>query len=103
MGTTSGPAIRCTVENAGKLPADLGGSAGVCAAIERALAPKVAEAGVDASSVTIALAVKSPHQMSAVATVDGRALPQQNVGTTDRPLTAGAIKMLAAALADQIK
>lgn len=99
MGTTSGPAIRCTVEGAEKLPRELGGSDGVCATITRALAAK----GIDAESASVTVEVKSDSIMSATATIAGRAFPAQTVGVSDRSLNPRAVEMLAAAVAGQVE
>lgn len=103
MGTMADPALRCTVAGAEALPGEIGGSEAVCAAIERAAAPAIKRAGISASSVAVAVAVKSPSRLSAIASVGERSLPEQHVGISDRPINARAIDMLARAVAAQIE
>ena len=103
MGTTANPDIRCTVVGGEVLPSELGGSDAVCATIERAAAPAMQRAGLPASSLSVAIAVKSPSRISAAVSVADRVLPEQHVGIADRPLNARAIEMLANAVAAQIE
>ncbi|MGN6154999.1 MAG: hypothetical protein ACTHN4_04610 [Sphingomicrobium sp.] len=94
--------LHCAVHGAEQLPPELGGEAGVCAAIGEALAPALSRAGIAASAVAVAIEVKSKSRISAVTSVDGKPLPEQNVAISDRSLNAGAVRMLANGLAAQI-
>lgn len=99
MNSVSAKAVRCAVEGEQKLPPEIGGKAAVCAAIAGAAMPELERAGISPQSVAVTVTVRSPHFISAVASVDGRALPEQKVGTSDRPLNALAVRMLADAVA----
>ena len=87
----------CHVSGADKLPAGLN-SASWCEAIGEALArlsphPKVVE-----------VEVQSPHlALATVILADGRRLAPVRVGRSDRPLGVRSVKMLAEAVAAQVK
>ena len=102
MAGTSAQSIHCTVAGADKLPADIGGEKGVCSAIAAATASVLGQSGISPGTVTVAVAVKSESRISAVASVGGKALAEQNVATSDRALNANAIRMLANAVANSI-
>lgn len=102
MNSTSETRLACSVAGASELPAQIGGADGVCAAIERAVVPALRDSGIASSAVAIAVQVKSASRVSAVATLNGSALPEQNVASSDRTLNAGSIDMLARGLAAQL-
>lgn len=95
-GPVSGAASRCQVCDAGKLP---GGSspAAICAEIERAVA-----AASPHADYSVLVTVVSPSRLSAVATVNGRALPQQNFAVMDQNLNPGSVRRFAKSLAAEI-
>ena len=102
MAQTSAQAVNCTVQNAEKLPPALGGEAAVCSIIDRLVLPSVRSAGLSPSSVSVSVNVKSQSLVSAVAVVNGSAMAEQNVASSDRALGASAIEMLGKAIATQI-
>lgn len=102
MAETSDQGIDCTVQNAEQLPADLGGRTGVCSIIEKTLLPSIQSAGISPSAITVTVNVKSDSRASAVAVVNGAATAEQNVASSDRALSAGAIQMLANGIAAEI-
>ena len=99
MTATSGPSIHCSVAGAEKLPANLGGESAVCSAIVAAAANVIAAAKIPPADVSVEVTVKSESRMSAVPTVRGKALPEQNVASSDQALNAGAVQILANAVA----
>ena len=103
MTSTSPQAISCSVEGKDKLPPEIGGEEGICTAIGSAALPALQSAGIAPASFAVAVSVTSEHGMSATASVNGRALPEQKVGISDRPLNARAVQMLAAAVAGELE
>ena len=99
MSSTSTEQLRCVVQGVEKLPPELGGEAAVCSAIERAAAPELLRAGIAPAAVSVSVQVLSQHRISAIATVDGRSLPEQHVARSDRPLNTRTIDMLAEGVA----
>jgi len=94
-GSAHGP--RCQVVGANILPPDAGGADAICAAIEQAL--QAASFKPAAVEVTVA----SPYLISAtVLLADRRRLPVIKVGSSDRPLGRGSIKLLADSIAAQV-
>jgi hypothetical protein len=89
--------LRCQVVGANILPSDIGGADAICAAIEQALqaaSPKPA---------AVEVAVASPYLISAtVLLADGRRLPVIKVGSSDRALGQGSIKLLVDSIAAQV-
>src|SRR6476620_21510 len=81
------PARQCRVLAQEKLGAGSGGAATICAEIERALG-----AAVPGALYRIDVRVISPARLSATGTVNGRNLPEQNLASSDRDLTPGAIR-----------
>jgi len=71
----------CTVVDAAKLPPEAGGPAGLCAAIERAVAAQSSGA-----RFTAEVKVISNSRMAAVLVVNGKALPELNFAIMDRRL-----------------
>ena len=102
MTGTSGPSIHCTVAGAEKLPAGVGGEDAVCSAIASAAAGALQGAKIAPATVSVAVTLKSDSRISAVPSVGGKALAEQNVATSDRALNANAITMLANAVAAAI-
>jgi hypothetical protein len=102
MTTSSSERLNCTVEGTSNLPNSLGGQPGICAIIENAVSSAIARGGIPLSAISVAVEVKSQSRMSAVVTFNGKALPEQDVASSDRALNAVAVKMLANALAAEI-
>ena len=102
MTTHSPSQIRCTVEGEAKLPPEIGGGDAVCGAIVRAALPVIERAGIAPESVGVSVQVKSDSRISAVPSIGGKALPEQNVAISDRPLNQRSITMLAEAVAAQL-
>jgi len=94
MSVGSDPINRCQIMGGDKLPAVSGGSATVCAEIERAI-------GASAPNVQYSIEVKvlSATRLAASLMVDGHALPEQHFAIMDSELDAGAIQRFAASLA----
>ena len=87
----------CRVIGGEKLPASVGGTAGICTAVEKAVqsrAPKVRY------SAEIQVLTKSALAADIVAA--GRKLPKQNFAVMDRNLTASSIERFADAVAREI-
>lgn len=95
--TGSVPKNSCRVIGAEKLPPDMGGTAGICTAIEqaaRARAPNVAySADVN---------VVSASRLTASLIVNGKSLPEQRFAVMDHRLNASAIQHFAEGLATEI-
>jgi hypothetical protein len=102
MNSATGSRISCTVEGAEKLPSEIGGEEAVCAALERAAAATLRQAGVAPSALSVSVNVRSAYRISAVASLDGKTIPEQQVGISDRELNARAIDMLAQAVAAEL-
>lgn len=102
MTATSGPSIHCTVAGAEKLPASLGGESAICSAIAAAAASVLEAARIAPAAVSVEVTVKSESRMSAIATVRGKPLAEQNVASSDQALNSGAVQMLANAVANAI-
>jgi hypothetical protein len=94
MSVGSDPISRCQVVGGDKLLASSGGSATVCAEIERAIAASAPNA-----QYSIEVKVLSTSRLAASVMVDGHALPEQNFAIMDSDLNAGAIQRFAASLA----
>jgi hypothetical protein len=94
MNMGSRPISRCRMVDGEKLPASSGGSATVCAEIERAIAATAPNA-----QYRVEVKVLSKSRLSASLIVDGHALPEQNFAIMDSELDAGAIQRFAASLA----
>jgi len=93
------PASRahCTVVDASKLPADSGGAAALCAAVERAVSARAPGVAYSAE-----IRVLSASRLVASLTRDGHKLPEHNFASVDRALNAGSFERFAKALADQV-
>ena len=99
MTTDSQSQIRCTVEGEAKLPPEIGGADAVCGAIVRAALPVIQRAGIAPETIGVSVRVKSDSRISAVPSIGGKALPEQNVAISDRTLNQRSIAMLADAVA----
>ncbi len=88
---------RCNVVNGDKLPAESGGAAALCSAIESAAAKRAPGVGY-----SVEVKVQSSSRLAADLVREGHALPQQNYATMDRALTRQSFERFAAALADRI-
>ena len=98
MAQPSKPARECRVENANKLPSDIGGERGICAAIEHAVVAEVA--GADYS---VDVRILSPNVIAATVTLaDGRILPEQKMAISDSQMRKSAIDRFAKSLAVKI-
>ena len=84
----------CYIAGGEKLPTSSGGSAAVCAEIERAVA-----AAAGTAHFRIDVKVLSKSRLAAGLVVNGRTLPEQNFAIMDSDLNAGAIQRFAASLA----
>ena len=102
MTGNSGPLIHCTVEGAEKLPSEVGGEGAVCSAIAAAAAGTLKQAKLSPADLSVAVTVKSDSLISAVPSVRGKPLAEQNVATSDRALNANALNMLGNAVANAI-
>ena len=101
MNSTSTEQLRCVVQGEEQLPAELDVET-ICSAIRSASAPALASAAIPASAVSVLVEVRSGHGLSATATVSGTALRERHVATSNRPLNARAVKMLADAVAAEL-
>ena len=88
---------RCSVVNGDKLPAESGGAAALCSAIESDAAKRAPGVGY-----SVEVKVQSSSRLAADLVREGHALPQQNYATMDRALTRQSFERFAAALADRI-
>jgi hypothetical protein len=87
----------CRVVGGEKLPAESGGPAAICSAIEQAVAARAPKARYSAE-----VRVLSKSGLAANVEVGGRKLPEQHFAVMDRNLNPGSIKRFAEAVADQI-
>jgi hypothetical protein len=88
---------QCRVIGGEKLPSGTGGAAGVCAAIEKAVATHAPNVRYSAE-----VRVLSKSALAAKLVADGRDLPEQNFAVSDRDLGAGSIERFARALAEVV-
>lgn len=95
-------AWNCSVEKAEKLSPEIGGADAVCSTIKNAAMARIEPSRLNSAAVTIRVRVESEHKISAVATIDGKALAKQNVAISDRVLAPSSIQMLADAVAAEI-
>ena len=102
MTATAERGINCTVEGAAKLPSELGGEAAICSTMAKIVLPSLQRTGIASSALAVVVKVKSDSRISAVASVNGKTLPEQNVASSDRPLGATAIEMLANGVAAEL-
>jgi len=84
----------CTITGEQYLPAAVGGSVGLCAILEKAIAARAPSA-----RYTAQLKVLPRSRLSAVLVVNGRTLPEQNFAVMDRELSETTIQRFADTLA----
>jgi hypothetical protein len=89
---------QCRVVAAAKLPAQAGGAASICSEIEQAMGAAVPNARYE-----VEVRVVTPARLSARMIVEGRQLPELNLASSDRELTAGAIRRFARSLGEAAK
>ena len=92
------PARHCRVLAGEKLGAASGGAAAICSEVERAL-----NAAVPGARYQVDVRVVSPARLSATGTINGRSLPEQNLASSDRDLTPGAIRRFARTVGEAAK
>jgi len=97
MSVSSGHDGRCQIVGGEKLPPDVGGSAALCAEIERAIAELAPRAHYSTE-----VKVHSKSRLSATLVVNGRTLPEQKFAIMDSDLNAGAIQRFARSLAAEV-
>ena len=98
MSQSTDRAPACRVVGGEKLPAELGGAAGLCAAVEKAIREKAPEA-----RYFVELRVVSNHTLAAsIKLGDGRALPERKMSISDRQFNRGAIDRFADSIASEI-
>lgn len=93
--------IRCTVIGAEKLPAEVGGSEGVCRSMLEAVSAVSGKAAASELSITVQI-INAYTAAATVTMADGRKLAEQRVGISDRELNQRALAMLAQAVASQL-
>ena len=99
MRPASHQAVNCTVENADKLPDALRGSDAVCGPIVRAVK---SQADLSGKAVAVRVVVNSAYKATVTATVNGTALPEQKLASSDRAITDAALERLGNAVAAQV-
>ena len=87
----------CRVLNGEKLPPESGGAAGLCSAIERAMAARAPKI-----RYTAEVRVLSKSALAALVVANGKPLPEQQFAVSDRNLNPGSIKRFAEGLADEV-
>lgn len=87
----------CRVVAGDKFLAELGGSAALCGAVERAVGERAPGARYSAEVTII-----NPSLLKTELTVEGRNLPQQSFSVSDRGLSAYSIGIFAQSVADQV-
>ncbi|MFL6728778.1 MAG: hypothetical protein ACJ8E3_05380 [Sphingomicrobium sp.] len=97
MGSPPNSSLSCRIVGGERLPAASGGTAALCAAIERAFAERGTGAGV-----TVEVDVLSSSMLSAKLSADGRTLPEQRFASMDRDLGVASFERFAGALAEQL-
>lgn len=97
MNSPDSRSPHCRVVDGGKLPAETGGAAALCATIEQAVSARAP--GVAYRAEVRAL---SASRLAATLTVNGRTLPEQNFARMDRDLDRPAFERFAASLADAV-
>ena len=83
---------------AGKLGGAPVGAGAICREIERSMSAVVLGA-----PYRIDVRVVSPARLSATGTVNGREVPEQNIASSDRDLTAAAIRRFARSIGEAAK
>lgn len=98
MNSPSSQLVDCRVLGADKLPAEVGGSDALCAAIARAAA-----ATAPSRRFSVEVRVLGSSSLSAtVTTADGTKLPEQKFASSDRNLSKRSIDRFATALAGEV-
>ena len=92
---TQSPA--CRVVDADKLPAESGGAAALCTAIEQAVAARAPDV-----AFTVEVKVVSSSRLKATLTRGGNRLPEQNFASMDRQLGRDSFDRFAATIADAL-
>ncbi|MCW3796933.1 hypothetical protein OMW55_03825 [Sphingomonas sp. BN140010] len=96
---TAPAAPRCVVIGGAALPAAVGGSTGVCAAIEAAVAR--AAPGAD---WRVEVRLPRPYILSAAVVLgDGRRLPEQRLTVSDAPLSQAMVERFAERIAAAVR
>lgn len=101
MTSTSPEQLRCVVEGGEMLPPEIGADE-ICSAIRLASEPVLSSAAISPAAVSVSVKVRSASAISATASFGGRQLRERNVATSNRPLTARAVDMLAKAVAEEL-
>lgn len=102
MQPSEGSSLKCTVEGAAKLPAELGSDEAICAPIARAVQDAAKGAGLAPAAVSVRVRVLSADTLEATTMVNGTALPAQKLRSSDRAVTRGSIERFAGAVARQL-
>lgn len=97
MNQSTADASRCAVVGADRLPPDVGPGM-ICDAINAAVA-RAAPGALQRVEVTV---LSSSSLAALVTMADGRVLPEQKMGVSDRQLNSGSIERFAAAVAAAI-
>ena len=87
----------CRVVNGEKLPAESGGAAAICSAVEQAMAARAPKV-----RYTAEVRVLSKSALAALVVANGKALPKQEFAVSDRNLNSSSIKRFAEGLADEV-
>lgn len=87
----------CRVVGTEKLPPETGGMAGICAAVEQAVAARAPNVAYSAEVKVI-----SASKLTASLIVNGKSLPEQRFAVMDRRLNASAIQHFAEGLATEV-
>lgn len=98
MARPSADLPQCVVDEAEKLPTEVGGPETICTAIVAA-----AQTQAPGAVSSVEVRVLSASSLAAVVTLaDGRILPEQKMAVSDRQLSRGSIERFAAAIAAEI-
>jgi hypothetical protein len=97
MSSPNSQSPRCWVVNGDKLPAESGGAAALCAAIERAVSARAPGA-----AFTAEVTVLSPSRLAATLTKEGHRLPVQKFASMDRELNTTSFDRFAETLAEEV-
>lgn len=98
MGQASATTSTCRISGAAKLPAEIGGSKALCAAIDAA-----ARRHAPGARFTVDVRVMSPSMLAAVVTLsNGRKLAEQKIAVSDGALKRRSIERFADAIALQV-
>lgn len=89
--------VHCHVLAGEKLRAASGGSAAICAAVEKAIASTAPDV-----RYSVEVNVLSPSRLAATLVVNGRTLPEQKFAVMDRDLNPASIERFAQSLATEV-